>query len=43
MSDLNLLTKANFFNYEKDKDSINGNILIKKDKHRFTGIFWLQR
>ena len=39
MSDLNLLTKANFFNYEKDKDSINGNILIKKDKYKFTGIF----
>ena len=39
MSDLNLLTKASFFNYEKDKDSINGNILIKKDKYKFTGIF----
>ena len=39
MSDLNLLTKANFFNYEKDKDLINGNILIKKDKYKFTGIF----
>tara|TARA_Y100000310_G_scaffold172776_1_gene172910 strand:+ start:1117 stop:2841 length:1725 start_codon:yes stop_codon:yes gene_type:complete len=39
MSDLNLFTKANFFNYEKDKGAINGNILIKKDKYRFTGIF----
>jgi len=39
MSDLNLLTKANFFNSEKNKDAINGNILIKKDKNRFTGIF----
>jgi len=39
MSDLNLLTKANFFNSEKDKNIINGNILIKKDKHRFTGVF----
>ena len=39
MSGLNLLTKANFFNYEKDKDAINGNILIKKDKYKFTGIF----
>ena len=38
MSDLNLLTKANFFN-SKNKDAINGNILIKKDKNRFTGIF----
>ena len=39
MSGLNLLTKANFFNYEKDKDAINGNILIKKDKYKFIGIF----
>jgi len=39
MSDLNLLTKVNFFNSEKDKNIINGNILIKKDKHRFTGVF----
>jgi hypothetical protein len=39
MSGLNLLTKANFFNYEKDKDVINGNILIKKDKYKFTGVF----
>ena len=39
MSDLNLLTKANFFNSEKNKDEINGNILIKKDKNRFTGVF----
>ena len=39
MSGLNLLTKANFFNSEKNKDAINGNILIKKDKNRFTGIF----
>ena len=39
MSDLNLLTKTNFFNSEKDKNIINGNILIKKDKHRFTGVF----
>ena len=39
MSDLNLLTKVNFFNSEKNKNIINGNILIKKDKHRFTGVF----
>jgi len=37
MSDLNLLVKANFFNPEKDKNAINGNILIKKDKNRFVG------
>ena len=39
MSDFNLLTKANFSNSEKDENIINGNILIKKDKHRFTGVF----
>ena len=39
MSDLNLVSKAYFFNSEKDKDTINGNISIKKDKHKFTGIF----
>ena len=39
MSDLNLLTKVNLFNSEKDKNTISGNILIKKDKNRFTGIF----
>ena len=39
MSDLNLLVKANFFNPEKDKNAINGNILIKKDKNRFVGVF----
>ena len=39
MSGLNFLTKANFYNYEKDKDVIHGNILIKKDKYRFTGFF----
>ena len=36
MSNFNLITKANLFNFN-DKD--NGDILIKKDKHRFTGIF----
>ena len=39
MTDLNLLTKTNFINSEQDKDAISGNILIKKNKHRFTGIF----
>ena len=39
MSDFNLLTKANFSNSEKDENIINGNILIKKDKHRLTGVF----
>ena len=38
MSDLNLLAKANFFNSEKDKNTITSSILIKKDKQRFTGI-----
>ena len=39
MYDLNLVTKANFFNLEKTKDKINGNISIKKNKNKFTGIF----
>ena len=39
MSDSNLLIKANFFNSEKDKNATNGNILIKKDKHKLTSIF----
>ena len=39
MSDLNLITKANLFNDEENKNSINGNILIRKNKQRFTGVF----
>tara|TARA_B100000029_G_scaffold491517_1_gene551758 strand:- start:937 stop:2562 length:1626 start_codon:yes stop_codon:yes gene_type:complete len=39
LSDLNLLTKAKLINSKKDKKIINGDILIKKDKHKFTGIF----
>ena len=36
MSNFNLITKTNLFNFN---NKINGDILIKKDKHRFTGIF----
>ena len=39
MQDLNFLTKANFFNTEKNKNITSGNILIKKDKNRITAIF----
>ena len=39
ISNLNLLTKANYTSSENDKDILNGDILIKKDKHRFVGIF----
>ena len=39
MSNLNLLTKASFFDYGKNENLINGNILIKKDKGKFNGIF----
>ena len=39
MSKLSLLMKANLFNSKKDKNTINGNILLKKNKHRFTTIF----
>ena len=37
MSNLNLISKIHFFN-SKDK-KLNGNILIKKDKNKFTSIF----
>ena len=39
ISNLNLLTKANYTNSENDKNILNGDILIKKDKHRFIGVF----
>jgi len=39
MSNLNLLTKANFFNSDKDKNTISGNFLVKKDKNKITAIF----
>ena len=38
MSNLNLLIKASFFDNEINKNTITGNVLIKKDKNRFTGI-----
>ena len=39
MSDLNLLTKVKLFNFDKEEDKIQGDIFIKKDKNKFTGIF----
>ena len=39
ISNLNLLTKANYINSKNDKNILNGNILIKKDSHRFVGVF----
>tara|TARA_B100001123_G_scaffold51015_1_gene52723 strand:- start:1549 stop:3186 length:1638 start_codon:yes stop_codon:yes gene_type:complete len=39
MTNLNFLTKANIINYEKNKNTLTGNILVKKDKHRLTSIF----
>jgi len=39
MSNFNLLLKSNFYNFHKGENSIAGNILIKKDKHRLTGLF----
>ncbi len=39
MYDLNLLTKVNLFNYDKNSQSVDGDILIKKNKQRFTGLF----
>jgi hypothetical protein len=39
MSDLNLLTKVSFNESESEKNLTTGNILIKKGKQRFTGIY----
>ena len=39
MKNLNLLTKTKFNISEKDKNIENANILIKKDKVRFAGVF----
>ena len=39
MSDLNFLSKISFSNSEKDKNIINGNILIKRNKNKFNAIF----
>ena len=39
MSDLNFLTKINFNESKSEKNLTTGNILIKKDKQKFTGIY----
>ena len=39
MSKLNFLIKSSFHANAKNKKEINGNILVKKDKYRFTGFF----
>ena len=39
MSDLNLLSKISLANSEKDKNIINGNISIKRNKNKFNAIF----
>jgi len=39
MPDLNLLTKVSFNESQSEKNLITGNILIKKDKQRFAGIY----
>ena len=39
MSNFNILVKSNFYNSTEEKNSILGNILIKKAKNRFTGLF----
>ena len=39
LSDLNLLTKANFSNSGEEKNIKNGQVLIKKDNHKITAIF----
>ena len=42
LKNYNLLTKIDFFNSKSKKDIINGNILFKKGKTKFTGIFALK-
>ena len=39
VSNLNFLTKANFFSSEDDKNNTSGNFLVKKDKNKIAGIF----
>jgi len=39
MKDFNLLTKTNFSNHDKDKNKINGNFLIKRNKNKLMGLF----
>tara|TARA_B100000029_G_scaffold91629_1_gene81594 strand:- start:5250 stop:6890 length:1641 start_codon:yes stop_codon:yes gene_type:complete len=39
LKNLNLLTKANFFNFEKDSSVKSGNILVKIGKNKMTSIF----
>ena len=39
ISNLNLLTKANYTSSKNDKNILNGDILIKKGTHRFVGAF----
>ena len=39
VSNLNLLTKANFFSSADDKNKTSGNFLVKKDKNKIAGIF----
>jgi len=39
MPDMNFLTKVNFTNSEKDKDTQTGTLLIKKGKNKITAVF----
>jgi len=39
ISNLNLLAKTNYTSSKKDKNILGGDILIKKDKQRFIGVF----
>jgi len=39
IKNLDLLVKTNFFNNQESKEIKDGNILIKKNKQRFTGVF----
>ena len=39
MKNLNFFTKVNFINSEKEKNIVDGNFSVKKDKNKITGIF----
>ena len=38
MANLNFLTKANIYPSDQEKNALVGNVLVKKNKHRFTGL-----
>ncbi len=39
LSNLNFLIKTNFYQSQKDKNTLTGNVLVKQKKNKITGIF----